>query len=293
MIKSMTGYGYAQYEDDQLQVVVEIKSLNSKYFDVNLKLPKQFSEKEIDLRSFLSNKLERGKITLSIEFQKKAVNEPQIKVNDKLFKSYYHTFQQLADTVNANTTELFRFALEAPEVMVPELEHPDIEDDYKKLLKVIEEAVSHCNDFRKKEGEVLKNKIADYADEIEKLDSEIEKYENQRIQQVKERLKNSINELLTDNEYDANRFEQELIYYLEKLDITEEKVRLKSHTNYFKNVLQEESGPHGKKLNFITQEMNREINTIGSKANHADIQRLVIRMKEELEKIKEQVQNIL
>ena len=251
MIKSMTGYGYAQFENDQLQIVVEIKSLNSKYFDVNLKLPRQFSEKEIEIRNLLSNKLERGKISISVEFQKKSINEPQVKINHELFKSYYTTFRQLADAVSANTSELFRLALEAPEVMVSELEHPDIEEDYEQLIKVIKDSVNQCDEFRIKEGEVLKKKITDYANDIEKLDTDIEKYEGQRIEQVKERLKSNLNELLNDNEYDKDRFEQELIYYIEKLDITEEKVRLKSHIDYFRNVIEEPKGPHGKKLNFI------------------------------------------
>ncbi|MGK7392995.1 MAG: YicC/YloC family endoribonuclease [Candidatus Cyclobacteriaceae bacterium M3_2C_046] len=291
MLKSMTGFGSAILDNQDFQIFVEIRSLNSKYFDASLKIPKQFSEKEMEVRSLLSEKLERGKINVQIEFVNKAQETPKVNVNKRLFEYFYDQFSQLASDVNAQTSEIFKLALQAPEVLVPEIDSKDIEKEFKVLKGVVIEALEKCNKFRSNEGKLLEEKILNYIKNIEDQLEQIPAFEQERLQNVRERLNQGIKELVNDKDHDKNRFEQELIYYIEKLDINEEKVRLKSHLDYFKKVIYGSSS--GKKLNFISQEMGREINTIGSKANNANIQKIVVGMKEELEKIKEQLLNIV
>jgi len=288
----MTGYGQVQLDNDEYEILIEIKSLNSKYLDINLKVPKQFSEKELKIRNLVGEKLERGKVMITIEFQKKSISELPTTINQELFQFYYNHFKDLAEKVGASEQELFKLSLQAPEVMITTLDNPSIEDDYAIVEKLILEALEKCNTFRGREGEELKKNLVDYVNIIDKNLKALEAFEPERLNIVKDRLKNNLKELANNSEYDHNRFEQELIFYIEKLDISEEKVRLRSHLSYFKEIM-EKHGPHGKKLNFISQEMGREINTLGSKANHASIQKHVVIMKEELEKIKEQVLNIL
>jgi uncharacterized protein (TIGR00255 family) len=292
MLKSMTGYGQVQLDNDDYQVLVEIKSLNSKYLDINLKVPKQFSEKELKIRNLAGEKLERGKVMITIEFQKKSISDLPTTINQELFQFYYNHFKKLAVKVGASEQELFKLSLQAPEVMITTLDNPSIEDDYAIVEKLIAEALDKCNIFRDREGAELKKNLIDYVDIIDQNLKFLEEHEPERLNIVKDRLRNNLKELANNSDYDQNRFEQELIFYIEKLDISEEKVRLRSHLSYFKEMM-EKGGPHGKKLNFISQEMGREINTLGSKANHASIQKHVVIMKEELEKIKEQVLNIL
>ena len=292
MLKSMTGYGQVQLDNDDYQVLVEIKSLNSKYLDINLKVPKQFSEKELKIRNLAGEKLERGKVMITIEFQKKSISDLPTTINQELFQFYYNHFKKLAEIVGASEQELFKLSLQAPEVMITTLDNPSIEDDYAIVEKLIAEALDKCNIFRDREGAELKKNLIDYVDIIDQNLKFLEEHEPERLNIVKDRLRNNLKELANNSDYDQNRFEQELIFYIEKLDISEEKVRLRSHLSYFKEMM-EKGGPHGKKLNFISQEMGREINTLGSKANHASIQKHVVIMKEELEKIKEQVLNIL
>ncbi len=292
MLKSMTGYGQVQLDNDDYQVLVEIKSLNSKYLDINLKVPKQFSEKELKIRNLAGEKLERGKVMITIEFQKKSISDLPTTINQELFQFYYNHFKKLAEKVGASEQELFKLSLQAPEVMITTLDNPSIEDDYAIVEKLIAEALDKCNIFRDREGAELKKNLIDYVDIIDQNLKFLEEHEPERLNIVKDRLRNNLKELANNSDYDQNRFEQELIFYIEKLDISEEKVRLRSHLSYFKEMM-EKGGPHGKKLNFISQEMGREINTLGSKANHASIQKHVVIMKEELEKIKEQVLNIL
>lgn len=288
----MTGYGQVQLDNEKYQALVEVKCLNSKYLDINLKIPKQFSEKEMKIRNLIGEQLERGKILMTIEFQKKVVADLPTSINKELFRFYYQQFKELAEGVGASQQELFKLSLQAPDVMVTTLDNPSIEEDFNVLQQLINQSLDKCNQFRNREGEELQRNLLDYAKCIENNLLELEAYEQDRLNTVKERLKNNLKELVNNADFDPNRFEQELIFFIEKLDITEEKVRLRSHLDYFAEILQKE-GPHGKKLNFISQEIGREINTIGSKANHALIQKHVVTMKEELEKIKEQGLNIL
>ena len=292
LMKSMTGYGSAFLDNDSYQISVEIKTLNSKFFDAVVKSPKQFSEKEIEIRNVLSEYLDRGKIALTVEFQRKDASKPKININKQLFSFYYQEFSELADNFKASKEELFKLAIQAPDVLTPDIDNEDLDREFEILKETIIQAAKDCDQFRINEGKALKLKILEYTGNIEKLMERITPFEGERIESVKTKLRNAITELLNDADFDKNRFEQEMIYYIEKLDINEEKDRLASHIEYFRNTL-EETGQIGKKLGFITQEMGREINTMGSKANHAGIQRIVIQMKEELEKIKEQMLNII
>lgn len=293
MIKSMTGYGNAILDTAETLISVEVKTLNSKFFDVQLKIPRLFSEKELEIRNILSERLDRGKISLSIEFQKKAATTPKVNINKNLFNSYYAIYKNLADDVDAPKDELFKLALQSPDVIAPEItESIGIEEDYLLVKSTLLTALDECDKFRIIEGETLHRKVKEYADRIGHLLIQVEAFENERIETVKQKLRSSLQELLNDGEFNKDRFEQELIYYIEKLDFHEEKVRLTSHLEYFAQVMEDQTA-HGKKLGFITQEIGREINTIGSKANHAGIQRIVVQMKEELEKIKEQTLNVL
>jgi uncharacterized protein (TIGR00255 family) len=291
MIKSMTGYGSASFENDKLAVTIEIKTLNSKFLDTNLKLPKQFADKELEIRGFLSEKLERGKISLLIDYQNKEKHLPQVSINRELFKFYIQELNSLAEESGAATNENFKLALNFPEVInyenIPDTE--EIKSEWKEIFGVLQTAVQLCDEFRLKEGEILKDKIIKNLQKIKFFSEEIALLDPLRADAVKARLRQHLKEL---EQIDENRFEQEIIYYLEKLDINEEKVRLSSHLDFFMEVITTDQSP-GKKLGFISQEIGREINTIGSKANDAGIQRLVVGMKEELEQIKEQLLNIL
>jgi uncharacterized protein (TIGR00255 family) len=291
-MKSMTGYGNAVLDTAEVQISVEIKCLNSKFFDAQLRIPRAFIEKEIEIRNILSESLDRGKISLSIDFQKKTNESPKISINNGLFNAYFTLYNQLADQVSATKDELFKLALQSPDVIVPEISEKGIEDDYMLLKDTLSKAIAECEKFRASEGKTLQLKVNEYVEHIRHLLGQIEGYEQERLDNVKNKLRSSLRELVNDNEYNKDRFEQELIYYIEKLDFHEEKVRLASHLDYFKKSLNE-PGAHGKKLGFVAQELGREINTIGSKANHAGIQRIVVQMKEELEKIKEQILNVL
>lgn len=291
MIKSMTGYGSASFENDKLAVMVEIKTLNSKFLDTSLKLPKQFTDKELEIRSFLSEKLERGKISLIIDYQSKEKNLPQVSINKELFKFYFQQLNLLAEESGAEINENFKIALNFPEVINYE-NNPDpdeIKGEWDEVFKILKLAIQNCDEFRLKEGENLRDKIIQNIQKIKSFSEEIALLDHQRADAVKARLRQHLKEL---EQIDENRFEQEIIYYLEKLDINEEKVRLTSHLEFFMEVITKDQSP-GKKLGFISQEIGREINTIGSKANDAGIQRLVVGMKEELEQIKEQLLNIL
>ncbi|CAN5293308.1 YicC family protein [soil metagenome] len=287
----MTGYGLASVENEKRAVTVEIKTLNSKFLDAIFKLPKQFADKELEIRGSLSEKLERGKITLSIEYLNKNNQLAPLSINKDLFKIYYEQLNVLAEEAGASPTDNFKTALNFPDVINNNvMPDPDESiDEWVEINKVIKEAVQYTDKFRIKEGENLKEKIIQNIHNIKKLSEEIAVLDPLRADAVKARLRQHLNEL---EQIDENRFEQEIIYYLEKLDINEEKVRLSSHLDFFMEVITKDQSP-GKKLGFISQEIGREINTIGSKANDAGIQRLVIGMKEELEQIKEQLLNIL
>lgn len=291
MVKSMTGYGKAQAERNNLLVTVEVKSLNSKFLELNFRLPKVYSEKEIEVRNLLTQQLERGKVNLSVDIQSNDSTEVKVEYNKPLFLQYYRQMQGLAEAAGAPQHDIFRLAMQQPEVTKMISTEID-EEEWQFVAGLISEATAECDNFRKREGESLKHKLLEYLNEIKDRLTAIEAQDSLRIEGTKERLSKKLEELQQNAKLDQNRLEQELIYYIEKLDINEEKVRLLTHLNYFEQAL-ESPESNGKKLGFIAQELGREINTIGSKANDAQIQRNVVVMKEELEKIKEQVLNLI
>lgn len=293
MIKSMTGFGYVQKENQQFNVNAEVKSLNSKFTDISLRgLPRQFSDKEIELRNWLTNTLLRGKVSVSIEFSEKGAEKPKAKVNQVLFAEYYKDLQNAAELVGCTSAELFSHALQMPKAIDVEQKNSSEDEDWSFIESVVKEAIEACNQHRMTEGAVLELKLREYIATIQACLKEILVLDAGRIEKIRERIQKHLSDYLGSENIDQGRFEQELIFYIEKLDITEEKVRLENHLNYFLEILDDKEA-NGKKLGFIGQEIGREINTIGSKANDYEVQRLVVSMKDELEKIKEQGLNVL
>lgn len=292
MPTSMTGYGRADFEDEKLRITIEVKSLNAKYIDISLSLPKGFSEKEIALRNLVTTQLKRGKIALLVSYQRKEEASPKTKINERIFKTYYKTLQALADEVGDTSSPLFSLALQVPEVITDNTDNTTVKEDWCIIEKVIKEALQRCAQARQEEGKVLATKLSTYARTIRHYLQEVAQLDTPRIDTIREKLYEKVRALAIEEQLDENRFEQELIYYLEKLDISEEKVRLEKHLAYFEEVM-ENGSSEGKKLGFIAQEIGREINTIGAKAKDAAIQKNVILMKDELERIREQLQNIL
>lgn len=292
MIKSMTGFGQATFDDGQSRIYIEVKSLNSKFLDLNLRLPRTFSDKELEVRNFVSEKLERGKVSVSIEYERISDGAIKQSYNESLFVAYYAELKKLADKVYAPYEGLFELALNSPEVIVPSVREEASEEVWRKVKELLDEALQQCNGFRQDEGKVLGVMLRKCARVIEENLEAVKALDPKRVERIRERLRNNVVSFFGEEGFDPNRLEQEIIFYIEKLDINEEKVRLKSHLDYFAHALEE---PHsnGKKLGFIAQELGREINTIGSKSNDADMQKHVVVMKEELEKIKEQLNNIV
>lgn len=286
----MTGFGAAEATTPQHRLKVEVKTLNSKFLDVSLKLPRELADKELEVKLLLNNHLKRGKVNMVVELTPLEVTEPMVHINEALFKSYYTRFTKMAEEVGANPKDLFRLALHAPDVITTDEAGADTE--WPAVQNAIVQALDQCNEFRKQEGAALANKMRQYIESIRSLLEQVSQRDPERAAAIRERIGGNIDEIRERVQVDQNRFEQELIYYLEKLDITEEKVRLAQHLDYFLVVMNEDE-LQGKKLGFIAQEIGREINTIGSKANDAVIQRAVVQMKDELEKIKEQSMNIL
>jgi uncharacterized protein (TIGR00255 family) len=292
MIKSMTGFGQHSQDDGQVQISTEIKSLNSKFLDLNLRLPKIFSDKEFEVRNIISEKLERGKVSLVVEYQRYGEQEVKQSYNQKLFVAYFSELKKLADRVMAPYEGLFELALNSPDVIETNVNESSTEEEWKKVRASIEDAISKCDGFRKDEGKVLGKMLTDCCEVIRGELKKIEELDPKRVERMRERLKGNVVTFFGEEGYDTNRLEQEIIFYIEKLDINEEKVRLQSHLDYFQTILKV-SQSNGKKLGFISQEIGREINTIGSKASDAAIQKHVVTMKEELEKIKEQLNNVV
>lgn len=288
----MTGYGQARYEDDQYCISVEIKTLNSKFLDVGLRIPKAFADKEIVVRNLISEQLERGKVSLMLEYTNKIDDTAKININEKLFKAYYDKLKALSDSVNANSEDVFRMAVQFPEVIETIDDNSNREREWELIWPVLKNALDNCNAFRAQEGAVLSENLKHYITSIKENLVKIIELDPKRIERIRNRLQGNLNEFIHKEDIDENRLEQELIYYIEKLDISEEKVRLTSHLNYFMEILSSNDSM-GKKMNFMTQEIGREINTIGSKSNDAEMQKLVVNMKEELEKVKEQILNLL
>ena len=286
MIQSMTGFGKANLQLPTKKITVEVKSLNSKGLDLSVRMPSVYREMELGLRNEISLALERGKIDFSIYIESTA-EQTSTKVNVPIVKAYIAQLREVYG--DANETELIKMAVRMPDTMKMEREEID-ENDWLEIKKVIKEALSNILNFRQAEGVSLENEFQLRIGNIRKYMTEALALDPERVQAIKDRLQTAIAELKVN--VDENRFEQELIYYLEKLDITEEKVRLTNHLDYFLETLNGKEA-NGRKLGFITQEMGREINTMGSKSNHAQMQKLVVMMKDELEKIKEQVLNVL
>lgn len=292
MIKSMTGYGFSSSEDDVALVTVEIKSLNSKYLDLNLRLPRIFSDREMEVRTLISDRLERGKITLQADYVRKSAAELRQTYNEDLFIRYYTEYKKLADRVMAPYDALFQLALNAPEVIQNNLTELASDEEYARFKTVLDEALQQCINFRNSEGSVLQQEFVKLIQSIRESLKKINELDRGRLDKVRDKLKTQVASLFSDESFDRNRLEQELLYYAEKLDIREECVRLEAHLNYFLRTMNEHVSA-GKKLSFIAQEIGREINTLGAKANDAAIQQVVVMMKEDLEKIKEQLANVL
>lgn len=290
MIQSMTGFGKVTAELPDKKVTIEIKSLNSKQLDLFIRIPAVYREKEMQIRNKLLQKLERGKIDLSISVEYIG-KDTSTQINMNLVESYYEQIQSIAKKLSINSpTDWFQTLLKLPDVIKSEAAEVD-ENEWKIVDKAIDEAIVHLSNFRMQEGDMLQKLFEQKIASIASLLKDVDKYELERIDKIKTRLTENLKKI-SEVEYDKNRFEQELIYYIEKLDINEEKDRLENHLRYFIETINNEHG-QGKKLGFITQEIGREINTLGSKSNHAEIQKIVVQMKDALEQIKEQVLNVL
>lgn len=287
----MTGYGVGTQENAKVKYTVEIKSLNSKFLELNIRLPKVVSDKELTLRGECSKLIERGKVNILISSEYTDQTAKASSINAELLKKYYTQLKNIAEEVGESSDSLFSLALNMPEVISNNEDEID-EEEGKVLMNAFYSAVDKFNAFRADEGNVLKIDLEKRVNLIMSYLAEVEAVEGDRIPLIRERLNQYMEEAVGKENIDKNRFEQEIVFYIDKLDITEEKVRLKSHCNYFIAALNSPDS-NGKKLGFISQEMGREINTLGSKANNADIQQIVVRMKEELEKIKEQLLNVL
>ena len=290
MTHSMTGFGKSEVTIGHLHVNIEIRSLNSKFLDLTLKIPTVFKEIDSSLRSIIKDELNRGKIELAIHYEKINSNS-KITINKEQLKNYYNQLKEIsAELNNQNNEDFMGYALKLPEVIQHQKETVDKQSN-EILINAVKQACKDLNSFREKEGESLQKELLNYVNSIQDNLAKINPFEKERLPKVKQKLLRSVEELNLKSQIDEKRLEQELIYYAEKLDLTEEKVRLKEHCIHFMETLKEINS--GKKLGFITQEMGREINTLGSKAHHLSIQKIVVEMKDELEKIKEQVLNIL
>lgn len=285
MIQSMTGYGKSVLQLPSKKITIEIKSLNSKGLDLNARVPSSYREKELVLRDYIAKSLLRGKVDFSLYIEVTG-EETNTVINEVIVKEY---IWQLKNIVDGDATELLKMAVRMPDALKTERDEIN-EEEFHHILEAVDEALVAINHYRSDEGKVLENDFHERIAIISSLLDQVMKIDPERIENVRVKLQKAVSELK--EQVDENRFEQELIYYLEKYDITEEKVRLKNHLDYFTTTLKSDDS-NGKKLGFITQEIGREINTIGSKANYAPMQQLVVQMKDELEKIKEQALNVL
>ncbi len=290
-MKSMTGFGKATTEIPGKKVTVEVRSLNSKQLDLNLRLPYLYKEKELELRADISKQIERGKVDISV-FTESTLDLLPVSINRKLAKIYYNELKSLSEELDEPNPNLLALVVKMPDVMKAEREILDLDEaEWTQVKTTVDSAIEAFQKFRSDEGSTLSNEFSNRISLIDKLLAEVIIMDAPRVENIRTRIKNSLAEAIEKEKIDQNRFEQELIYYIEKLDITEEKLRLKTHIDYFINTMNEPAS--GRKLGFITQEIGREINTIGSKANDATVQKLVVQMKDELEKIKEQLLNVL
>lgn len=291
MIQSMTGYGKAIVTYKEKKINVEIKSLNSKSLDLSTRIAPLYREKEMEIRQQVSSALERGKIDFSIWIEKDIANEVN-PINSDIVAHYYQQIKQIAKTTGIpEPLDWFQTIVRLPDITLKTEIEVLQDEEWDMAKQAIEEALQNLISFRQQEGAALQNKFNEKIDNIARLLQEIEPYEKMRVEKIRTRIVDGL-EQIPNAEYDKNRLEQELIYYIEKLDISEEKQRLANHLKYFRDTMNE-TAPNGKKLGFIAQEMGREINTTGSKSNLAEMQNIVVQMKDELEQIKEQVLNAL
>ncbi len=291
MLYSMTGFGRAEGVVNGRQVVVEIKSLNGKQFEVAAKLPPILRSYELDIRNMLNSILMRGSIDFNIAVRQEGASKPMT-INTDLAIYYYKGMKQIADQLNIPEDNILSTLMRMPEVVVPE---GDVlpEEEFASVIRIIEEAAHHLMDHRKHEGTALEQDLTEKITNIESLLEHVLPLEAQRAEKIRNKINAALRDGVGTENIDPNRFEQELIYYIERIDFSEEKMRLKQHCAYFHSIISRAEVSKGKKLGFILQEVGREINTLGAKANNADIQQLVIGMKDELEKAKEQVLNVL
>lgn len=288
----MTGYGKAERLLADKKLTVEIKSLNSKQLDTNTRLPSLYREKELDIRQLIASELERGKVDCSFYYELTNEVVSNSIINEPVVKAYYQQLYKISGELGLPASlELLSTVMRMPDTI--RTEKPELEErEWEMVLEVLKQALESVNNFRNQEGKSLDSDLRQRVEAISGKLVKVESYEKERIDQVRERIGKHLEEFSKKDIVDENRFEQELIYYIEKLDISEEKVRLTNHCKYFLETL-EDKNPAGKKLGFISQEMGREINTLGSKANHKELQKLVVEMKDELERIKEQILNVL
>lgn len=292
MIQSMTGYGKATAELPDKKINVEIKSLNSKAMDLSTRIAPLYREKEIEIRNEIAKALERGKVDFSLWIEKKDVCELVTPINQDVVVAYYERIRAISEATGIPVPEdWFSTLLRMPDVMTKNDIQELTEEEWKAVHATVLQAIQSLVDFRKQEGAALEKKFREKIANISNLLTTVEPYEKERIEKIKERITDALEKTIS-VDYDKNRLEQELIYHIEKLDINEEKQRLSNHLKYFINTLEDGNG-QGKKLGFIAQEMGREINTLGSKSNHAEMQKIVVQMKDELEQIKEQVLNVM
>jgi uncharacterized protein (TIGR00255 family) len=291
MLKSMTGFGMAKAESDNVKITVEIRCLNSRSLDLMFKPPGIFRELEQDIRQAIAAKLIRGKIEVRLTPEYKKISGSG-RINQALAQAYFLEMKELASKFGQPETGLLESLFRIPDIFKTE-EDTLPEEDAKACMQAFEEALRKVDDFRKQEGKMLESEILGRIENIRDGLSRVSKFEEERMPRIKNRILDSLNSLKSEVSFDKNRFEEEMIYYLEKIDITEEKVRLAGHLDYFDQMVKSDTEDSGRKLNFLSQEIGREINTLGSKANDADLQRIVVDMKDDLEKIKEQLLNIL
>lgn len=288
-LRSMTGFGKAEVQTANKKVTVEVKSLNSKQLDLNVRMPSLYREKELDMRGWLTERIQRGKADVLVYYESLDA-EKRMSINKSLMESYYRDLKEVADKVGMTGGDFLNALIRIPDVMKPESQEMD-EAEWTGVMSAVKEAYQRFDQYRSIEGAKLKEEFVMRIQLILKYRNALQAPLEARITKIREKLKSNLEELIPADKIDSNRFEQELIYYLERLDISEEQQRLLTNCEHFLEELDGES--QGKKLGFISQEIGREINTIGSKANDADMQRLVVQMKDELEKIKEQINNVL
>ncbi len=291
MIYSMTGFGKAIVELPQRKITVEIKSLNSKQLDLSMRVPQIYKALEMDIRSEIAQRLERGKVDFSIQIENKSLGESSAQINIDIIKNYYEQLKSVASSLQIpEPADWLPTLLRLPDALKSET--PEASDDENEAVKrAVNEAIDHLIEFRAQEGLMLQKLFTEKIGNIARLLTEVEPYEKERTEKIKARIIDALSKI-ENFDYDKNRMEQEMIFYIEKLDINEEKNRLDNHLKYFIETMNGRYG-QGKKLGFISQEIGREVNTMGSKANHAELQKIVVRMKDELEQIKEQILNVM